>query len=323
MSNEVFHVRSLIIECRKRDPDLNKINDHINQCRNKQEDMNTLFIDYPFGKFTTLQVACSHGHHAIVYRLLDRRNNHKFSVDVNATNYNYYGRPVYPLPYQHHESFLLCQLSEAIKYYSTPLHIACYGNLKSIVTELLNHPNINLTAKDRDGHIPLHTACRCIFKDTNIIQMLLGHQQQKHRIVQLIALEFFFNDTPLHVACSSNNCRAVVEILKHANDIDLINVADRVGNTSLCIACSKKSSMNNDRVNIIKILLEQPSIMIHKKNNCNETPIDIIKRTLCHTHYKDRKHKYLIEILQLLEDSHLQQRWRKYCFFLNYELNKM
>lgn len=63
--------------------------------------------------------------------------------------------------------------------------------------------------------------------------------------------------------------------------------------------------VDNETVSIIKHLLEQPSIMIHIKNNNGRTPLDIIKSPFDYCNgRRDRKHEkpYLKEISQLLED---------------------
>ena len=68
----------------------------------------------------------------------------------------------------------------------------------------------------------LYIAIACIHtkEDADIIQILIDHQHQKHRIVQLNSNDNQYR-TPSHTACSSQNNVRVVEVLKHATVIDI------------------------------------------------------------------------------------------------------
>ena len=182
----------------------------------------------------------------------------------------------------------------------------------------MKHPEIHLTVKDSDGRIPLHHACQKIKEDNDIIKMLIGHQEQKHRMIQLNATDNKLQ-TPLHVACALNKDIAVVHLLEHANVID-INVKDGFGQTPLCIACSTPF-MNSETVCIIYTLLEQLSVLIHKKNNDGKIPFEFIQQRLDNLILKNQVQKpYLIEILQLFDNYHMRQRWDKYYFLIKYRL---
>lgn len=168
--------------------------------------------------------------------------------------------------------------------------------------------------------IPLNFACQHIMDDTDIVQMLIGHQEQKYRNEQLNALDNSHH-TPLDIACSRNNYVAVVEILNHATVID-INIKNSYGETSLLIACSK-SDRDNTTINIIQALPEQPSIMIHKMNMDGETSFDIIQEQVVdypesYEYYNTNEHKQqcLIKIIQLLHDYYIRQRWQIYCYLI-------
>lgn len=327
MSNEVSAVQRLFNECRKKYPDLNHIDECIYECHCNNEDINTL-LRCGSAKLTPLQMACCLGHYEIVERLLDSNNHFKDSVDINTINKQFYYRTALhfaceekcPLTVRALLQHPNVEVNKVDDLQFTPLHIACRNkksNAKAIVMELLNHPDIQFIAKDIDGHIPLHHAC-CSNKmeDTDIIQMLLCHQQQKYQIVQLNATTDYEHITPLHVACSRNNCAAVVKLLEHNTNIININATDRLGNTPLHTACTDCHIANSRTVNIIKTLLEHPFIMIHKKNKNGETPYDISKRRLKFLRFLDMK-PCVIEILQLLVDFQMRQRWQIYCFLIN------
>lgn len=111
-----------------------------------------------------------------------------------------------------------------------------------------------------------------------------------------------------------NKYSAVMEILKHSNDID-INVMDRNGDTPLCIVC-QSDDCNRYDINIIKILLEQSSIIINKSNRSDgRTPFDMIQYKLSIQYNDDRK-QYWMKILHLFEEYYIKQRWLQYCYYI-------
>lgn len=157
------------------------------------------------------------------------------------------------------------EVNQPIEIYSTPLHTACIFNDHATIFELLKHPDIQIAATDKNGSIPLHNVGEYMWENKaaeSSIQMLISHQQQKHRVLQLNATNNE-RQTALHVACLNHHCDAVMELLKYVTVID-INATDRFGKTPLYTACSTYY-INTDSVSIVKNLLDQPSIMIHKK----------------------------------------------------------
>ena len=110
--------------------------------------------------------------------------------------------------------------------------------------------------------------------------------------------------------------------MDHATITD-INATDKDSNTSLHKACSRYN-INKEKINVIRYLLKQPSIISNKKNYYNETPLEICKREIdnySNPNYRHNKH-YCIEMIQLLEDYHNQQHWQVFCFLMNYDLCK-
>lgn len=268
--------------------------------------------------FTPLQIASQFGNHEVVKRLLDSRNDFQFSVDVNAYGCTFYSEAKTALHYACRYNNPLTvrallqhpniEVNKVDGNNFTPLQTACQKQCldKEIIMELLKHPDIHLTEKDSDGRIPLHHACQKIKEDNDIIKLLIGHQEQKHRMIQLNTTDNKLQ-TPLHVACALNKGIIVVYLLEHANVID-INVKDKFVQTPLCIACSTPF-MNSETVCIINTLLEQRSVLIHKKNNDGKLPLEFIQQRLDNLIWKNQVQKpYLMLILQLFDDYHMRQR---------------
>lgn len=197
----------------------------------------------------------------------------------------------------------------------TPLHRSCFNRRDKNLIELLKHPNIQVTAKETiQGRLPLHIACN--EDNIDIVQMLLSHQQEQYKSVQLIATNYY-KESPLHIACYCNRSGAVVKLLLENSVIIDINASDKSGSTPLHAACSKLY-IEKGTVNIVRALLEQPSIMIFKKNKDGETPLDITKRRFDDPRYKDTKELYH-EMIQLFENYCMKRRWQVYCFLIKNE----
>lgn len=194
MSNDIVSaVQRLFDECQRNGPELNRIDEYINECRTKNEDMNILLKDPLLNdNLTPLHVACRKGHFEIVERLLDSKNNFRFSVNVNAID-KYYKTALHyscnakvcerkcPLTVRILLQHPNIEVNKVNGYGSTPLHFACESkNNKTntaIVMELLKHPDIQVAVKNNYGSIPLHAACSHRFEETSdIIQMLIRHQ---------------------------------------------------------------------------------------------------------------------------------------------------
>lgn len=331
MSNELSAVQRLFDECKQDYPYLSKIDRYIKECRNKNEDMNILIQDTGRGwaKLTILHVACRRGHYKIVERLLDIHNNYKYTVNVNTNSDSMYQEKT-ALHYACERKCILTvrillqhpniDVNKVDRTGSPPLYYSCAIDRntisKPIIMELLKHPDIKVTLKNKDGSIPLHHACQNLIKDTHgIIQMLICHQEHKHRIEQLNVKNYFY-PSMLYCACSHDNWDAVLEILKYETDID-INVMDRAGITPLYIVCANKY-INRKIVNIIKLFLEKSSLLINKTNRYDGyTSYDMMQNRLkYHEHEHDRQ--YYIEILQLFEELYMKLRWIKYCYFMKY-----
>lgn len=281
MSDDVSAVRSLFDECYKSIPDMIKIDECIIRCCNKEEDINTLFED----TMSPLHNACFWGHYEIVKRLVEKSDNFKYPVDVNAIS----GR-------------LDC----------TPLEMACLREHPLTVRALLLHPNIEINRVDSLQRTPLDLACCMCYTEIRkeVVIELLKHPNVNSNVKN------YMGATPLHIACLNNGSAAVVQLLLNHGTINDINATDIDGNTPLHNA---SYYFSKDKVNIIRNLLTQPLILINMKNKNNETPLEIVKKRLNVGGYY-HNYQIIIEIIQLIEDYQNKQRWQSFYFFLmNYE----
>lgn len=280
MSEEVSAIKLLFEECKKHSPDMNMIDECIHRCCKNKEDINSWF-GYQHHFFRIIHMASQMGHYVIITKLIDDNNKFLFPIEINA-------------------------LTKAFD--RTPLHLACQNGCPLTVRTLLQHPSIEVNKGDFDHDTPLHHAC--IYNNKLIVMELLKHQY--------IQLNVTNNDseTPLHFACKFSQASVVQLLLKHETIID-INATDCNGDTSLHSVC-QLDMISEENKTTIRILLEQPSIMIYIKNNRWETPFNICKQKLNDNRDIDRK-KYHTDIVRLFEEYHIKQRWRAYCFLKLYE----
>ncbi|CAB0042309.1 unnamed protein product [Trichogramma brassicae] len=119
---------------------------------------------------------------------------------------------------------------------STPLHWALNcGNKK--VTEILLKKGADLNLAERDGWTPLHFFCTSSSYN-NLMKILFEISDEKHQLVHLDAKNKK-GDTPLYLALSSDNKKAVELLLRRGANP---NLADADGSTSLHLICKR----NND-----------------------------------------------------------------------------
>lgn len=173
----------------------------------------------------------------------------------------------------------------------------------------MQHPKIDVNKGNKLKQTPLHVAC--LNGSKAVVMELLKHQN-----IQLNATD---NNgaTPLHFACLRCDSVAVVELILEHGTIKDLNKADVFGKTPLHNICSA-NYFNDEKINIIKHLLKQKSIMIYKKNYNGNTHLDICKERLLDPKC-DKIKEYYREIIRLFEDYRIQQhqrhqqRWRVYC----------
>ena len=102
-----------------------------------------------------------------------------------------------------------------------------------------------LLAKNTDGEIPLHTACK-YDENNDIVTIMLGcnagrdgHGINYHLSLQLQATNEIFGNTPLHIAACLGNEKIVNTILGYGNGRMLLKKKNKIGDTPVHGAASR------------------------------------------------------------------------------------
>jgi ankyrin repeat protein len=148
---------------------------------------------------------------------------------------------------------------------SSPLHYACCLSDYTIVTILLNHPQIDIMAINECGNIPLHWASRA--EKETIVPLLLAHGARQQ---QLIAFDIW-KETPLHSVCM--NCRSTTilrTLLDYSHEMNM-NAKSHDGSTPLHFLCRRYDILllnpKDETISMLHRLLEQPSLLVEQKRN--------------------------------------------------------
>ena len=94
-----------------------------------------------------------------------------------------------------------------------------------------------LLARNSDGEIPLHTACKDD-ENNDIVKILLGYRDGMQKL-QLIATNEIFGNTPLHVAACLGNEKIVHMILKCKDGKSLLEKTNKMKDTPVHGAASR------------------------------------------------------------------------------------
>ena len=102
-----------------------------------------------------------------------------------------------------------------------------------------------LLAKNTDGEIPLHTACK-YDENNDIVTIILGcnagrdgHGINYYQSLQLQATNEIFGNTPLHIAACLGNEKIVSTILGYGNGRMLLKKKNKIGDTPVHGAASR------------------------------------------------------------------------------------
>jgi ankyrin repeat protein len=98
-------------------------------------------------------------------------------------------------------------------------------------------------ARNADGEIPLHTACKDI-ENNDIVIIILGCNAGRdginyHQSSQLQATNEIFGNTPLHIAACLGNDSIVGTILECGNSTALLKETNKIGDTPVHGAASR------------------------------------------------------------------------------------
>lgn len=144
----------------------------------------------------------------------------------------------------------------------TPLNFAAFQRDEEVTRLLVNHGGIvDLNACDESGATALHIAAAR--GATTIMEQLFQAEENAsaHAKSQ-------YGLTPLHLA-AHNGQEEVVRILLHRSKRDYLNAKDNYGNTPLHLAAL------NGQYYVVKQLLCVPGVMVHPRNEGDETPLHL------------------------------------------------
>ncbi|XP_065172795.1 ankyrin repeat domain-containing protein 49-like, partial [Atheta coriaria] len=141
------------------------------------------------------------------------------------------------------------------------LWAAEHGHLDIVIKIIEEHPQL-VNTKDKDGYSPLHRACYSNHID--IVDYLLLHGAD-------ISSKTEMQWQPLHSCCQWNHKEIASRLLQMGADVNAVSSGKQ---TPLHIAASHGKSYD-----MVQLLLIQPFINPHLKNNSGETAYDIAKRS--------------------------------------------
>ena len=139
---------------------------------------------------------------------------------------------------------------------NTPLHLACLGGNKLLISILLTR-GVDVNQRNRTGNTPLHLACEKGYEDT--VEELLKHNANPN-------IKGSDSNTPLHLASQSGN-EHLVEIILAMNKTN-IDAVNNGGKTPLHLACEK----GNEQV-VVSLLKRGASV--NGEDFAGNTPISL------------------------------------------------
>ncbi|KAG8176485.1 hypothetical protein JTE90_017540 [Oedothorax gibbosus] len=197
---------------------------------------------------TPLHLSARKGYVQLVKRLLQVKD-----IDVNANNKDD-TKSDYPL----HTGDIPNRADSDIG--KTPLHLAVDEKHVEVVRLLLDHPKIDVNAKDKYGEFPLWLAVEN--NDEITVGMLLNH------LVIDVNARYIFHDhlTALHDATDKENEEIVRLLLKHPK-ID-VNAKEKHRNfTPLNVAVRRNA------VEVVKAILEHKRVDVNATDKMLRTPL--------------------------------------------------
>ena len=212
--------------------------------------------------YTPLHVAASNNKVATVQLLVE-----KFSVDVNCTLQDDNSTPLHLATIKGHVAVVLylarlpqCNVTATLTDGSTVLHLTSkHGHYHLVKHFVKNHKQL-LTLHDNSNMTPLHYACR--EGHLSIVQCLVeqGHSDT--------AVQENAGYTCYHHAVINGHIDVVKYLVSLENSVVCLAMADNSNNTPLHIACSSDSL---EMVQIlVNAVTKKPSILsITNSNGCN------------------------------------------------------
>ena len=213
--------------------------------------------------YTPLHVAASNNKVATVQLLVE-----KFSVDVNCTLHDDNSTPLHLATIKGHVAVVLyltrlpqCNVTATLTDGSTVLHLSSkHGHYHLVKHFVKNHKQL-LPLYDNSNMTPLHYACR---EDHLSIVQCLVEQGHSDTTVQENA-----GYTCYHHAVINDHIDVVKYLVSLENSVVCLAMSDNSNNTPLHIACSS-DSLEMVQILVNAAITKKPSILsITNSNGCN------------------------------------------------------
>lgn len=188
-----------------------------------------------------------------------------------------------------------------------PIHIALFNKQPiGVIKLLLDGDPLGMERRSHEMYHnnPFHLACE--ISEDNVVKYLMQRSDLQ------INVRNQYGMTPLFVACRSLRYKNVEILLNHP-DIH-VNALNFLHQTPLHVTATSYNQNPEHAVHIIKMLLDHPFICMNQKNYSNKTTLDLMKETPVIQHITNDNLQCYNEIVNLLEEFSIKQRWLSYCY---------
>lgn len=146
----------------------------------------------------------------------------------------------------------------------------CWEYITSIANKLVNEPDIG------DGYTPIHYACLFMNDFPSFLMANSRIVTRNYKPSILINQRDNYGQTVFYLTCKQHNFNAFFELIKY-QDID-IDITDMNGNTALHALFDDMPSVISQNAPMVMSILNMSPFMVLRKNACNDTAIDIVRR---------------------------------------------
>lgn len=159
-------------------------------------------------------------------------------------------------------------INEPTDYGKTPLHTAIEYQDIALVTELINHGNIDLNRPDKAGYTPLHYAT--LMDNTAIVEQLLDCDA-----IEINKTTNRFRETAAFQACREG-LPSIVECFKNRAP-EALNYTDHNGLTALHYCCLPPHILEQEQTHKYTIIdkLIRHGLNVNAQEGLGRTPLDI------------------------------------------------
>ena len=225
-SSDIYDSLEIHLACKhKNDIDLLKA------LANEQNVNNKLVKNYGRGVITPAYVACEHGNHLALQRLLELK------CDIQSKD----SRGRLPFHVACSKSLECVKLlspyvaddvvNTGDKFGNTPLHMAFQNSLIDIVEYLLSTFRCNTSLKNDKGELPLHMAC---ITNVTIVRLVVKNSMLDSTLMDC---QTKCGETPLHMACKAGALDIVKYFTESFDCNAIMTLRDDKGKSPVDYAC--------------------------------------------------------------------------------------